>query len=141
MSKSYRDLEIYQFSHKLAVEIHKMTMTDLPPSERFEEAIQIRRASKSISTNIFEGFGRRKYIADYLRFLTYSHASCDETMEQLFYLRDTNCLSEVKSAYFIEKYETLGKDLFIHPISSKVPQQMIGNQRGLVADIRSHLVT
>ena len=116
MSRSYRDLEIYQFSHKLAVEIHKMTITDLPPSERFEEAIQIRRASKSISTNIVEGFGRRKYIADYLRFLTYSHASCDETTEHLFYLRDTNCLSQSRSAYFIENYETLGRK--IYPLSN-----------------------
>jgi four helix bundle protein len=111
MAKSYRDLEIYQNAHKLAVEIHNMTMMELPPLERFEEAIQIRKASKSISTNIVEGFGRRKYIGDYLRFLTYSHA-CDETMEHLFYLRETDSLSETRSSYFIENYEILGRKIF-----------------------------
>ena len=56
--KSYRDLEIYKESKKLAIEIHKMTL-QLPKFELFEEGGQIRRSSKSVTAMIVEGYGRR----------------------------------------------------------------------------------
>jgi len=52
---TYKDLDIYKLSHRLAVEIHKMALK-LPKFEMYEEGAQIRRSSKSISTNIVEGF-------------------------------------------------------------------------------------
>jgi four helix bundle protein len=115
---SYRDLEIYKMAHRLAVEIHKMTLAELPIHERFEEASQIRRAAKSTSTNIVEGFGRGRYKAEFLRFLTYSHASCDETLEHVVLLKDTSSLSKDRSVYFIQNYETLSKkiNLFIQAV-------------------------
>jgi hypothetical protein len=58
--QSYKDLEIYKKAHKLAVEIHKMSL-ELPKFEMFEEGGQIRRSSKSVKSNIVEGFGRRRY--------------------------------------------------------------------------------
>ena len=56
MAKSYRDYEIWQMAYELAVRVHKMTLAKLPKFEMFEEASQIRRSSKSISSNIVEGF-------------------------------------------------------------------------------------
>ncbi|MFH1318974.1 MAG: four helix bundle protein [Candidatus Omnitrophota bacterium] len=56
--KSYKDLDIYKKSHKLAIEIHQMSL-ELPKFEMYEEGSQIRRSSKSIKSNIVEGFGRR----------------------------------------------------------------------------------
>jgi len=67
--QSYRDLKIYQLAHKLAVEIHEMSLT-LPKFEMYEEGAQIRRSSKSVKTNIVEGYGRRRYKADFIKFLT-----------------------------------------------------------------------
>jgi four helix bundle protein len=49
----------------------------------YELGSQIRRSSDSITTNIAEGYGRRRYKADFLRFLVYSHASSDETISHL----------------------------------------------------------
>ena len=68
MSKRYRDLEIYQVAHKLAVEIHKMKL-ELPKFEMYEEGRQIRKSSKGIVACIVEGFGRRQYKNDFIRFL------------------------------------------------------------------------
>ena len=57
--RSYRGLEVYQKSYDLALRIHKVTLK-FPDYERYEIASQMRRASKSITLNIGEGFARRK---------------------------------------------------------------------------------
>ncbi|MCI0443850.1 four helix bundle protein [bacterium] len=108
---NYRDLEVYRLSHELAVEIHRMTLSELPRYEQFEEASQIRRSAKSISVNIVEGFGRRRFKAEYVRFLIFSHASCDETIEHLSLLKDTNSLKKERAEYFLSKYDVLGRKI------------------------------
>jgi four helix bundle protein len=57
-SRSYEDLEIYSLAKKLAVKLHKITIEKLPKFEMFEEGSQARRSSKSVVSNIVEGFGR-----------------------------------------------------------------------------------
>jgi four helix bundle protein len=108
---NYRDLEVYRLSHELAVEIHGMTLSELPRYEQFEEASQIRKSAKSISVNIVEGFGRRRFKAEYVRFLIFSHASCDETIEHLSLLKDTNSLKKERAEYFLSKYDVLGRKI------------------------------
>lgn len=109
--QSYKDLEIYKISHKLAVEVHKMSL-DLPKFETYEEGSQIRRSSKAIPSNIVEGFGRKKYQQDYLRFLITSHASCNETIEHLELLHETGSFKDKeKFDYFWKEYDHLGRKL------------------------------
>ena len=60
MSQSYRDLDICKKAHKLAIQIHRMSLK-LPKFEMYEEGRQIRKSSKSVKDNIVEGFGRRRY--------------------------------------------------------------------------------
>jgi hypothetical protein len=55
--ESYKDLEIYVISKDLAVQVHKMTLEDLPKFEMYEEGSQIRRSSKTIVSGIVEGCG------------------------------------------------------------------------------------
>jgi len=62
---SYRNLEVWQIARELSVLIHKMTLNELPKFEMYEEGSQIRRSSKSVRTNIVEGYGRRNYKLDY----------------------------------------------------------------------------
>ena len=108
---TYKDLDIYKLSHKLAVEIHKMTLK-LPKFELYEEGAQIRRSSKSVSTNIVEGFGRRRYKQEFIQYLIYSLASCDETKEHLQYLYDTGSLKDKEQFnYFMNGYDELGAKL------------------------------
>lgn len=108
--KSYKDLDIYKKSHKLAVEIHNMTLKDLPYFEMYEEGRQIRKSSKSIKSNIVEGFGRRKYKQEFIKFLIYSLSSCDESMDHLETLYYTKSLKdEEKFGYLAKEYAHLGK--------------------------------
>jgi four helix bundle protein len=106
---SYRDLDIYKKAHKLAVEIHKMTLT-LPKFEMYEAGSDIRRSSKSVKNSIVEGFGRRRYKQEFIRFLSFSQGSCDETTEHLVTLYDTGSLTDEKQyKYFMEEYDHLGR--------------------------------
>jgi len=107
--QSYKDLEIYKLAHKLAVEVHGMSL-NLPKFEMYEEGSQIRRSSKSVSNNIVEGFGRRRYKKDFIKFLVYSLGSCDETIEHLALLYETKSLNDkLIYNYFKEEYDHLGR--------------------------------
>lgn len=101
--KSYRDLEIYQESKKLAIEIHKLSLT-LPRFELYEEGSQIRRSAKSVTSSIVEGYGRRRYKADYIKYLIYAQSECDEVIVHLDFLFET------KSFLDQERYDQLKTD-------------------------------
>lgn len=91
---SYRTLEIWTLARDLSKDVHPMTLTHLPKFELYEEGSQIRRSSKSIRANIVEGYGRREYKQDFVRYLTFALASCDETTDHLECLSETGSLSD-----------------------------------------------
>jgi four helix bundle protein len=106
--KSYRDLEIYKKSYELAMNLHKTAM-GLPKHELYEEGTQIRRASKSISVNIVEGFGRRRYKNEFIKFLTYALSSCDEIIVHLNFIYDSGYISKKEFDQYQNDYYYLGR--------------------------------
>ena len=68
---SYKNLRIYQLSNELVIQIHMMSL-ELPGFERYEIGSQIRRSVKSVKSNIVEGYGRRRYKNEFIRFMTMS---------------------------------------------------------------------
>jgi four helix bundle protein len=108
--QSYRDLRIWKQAHELAVIVHKMTLEKLPKFEMYEEGSQIRRSSKSISSNIVEGYGHRRYENEFIKFLNYALASCDETRDHLEILFETSSLTDRTLFEDLSKrYDILGK--------------------------------
>ncbi|UGU17392.1 four helix bundle protein [Sinomicrobium kalidii] len=71
MTTSYRDLDIYKISFELFIKAHRLSLR-LPKYELFELGSQLRRSSDSVNSNIVEGYGRKKYKNDFVKFLTYS---------------------------------------------------------------------
>jgi len=109
---SYRTLTIWQEARSIVIDVHKMTLTNLPAFELYEEGSQIRRSVKLVKSNIVEGYGRRRYKQDYIRFLTYSQASCDETTDHLETLYETASLKD-EAVYesLHQRLQTLGKKI------------------------------
>lgn len=62
--------------------------------EQFEEAQQIRRSIKSVRSNIVEGYGRRFYKQEFVRFIIIALASNDETIDHLETLFETKSLTD-----------------------------------------------
>jgi four helix bundle protein len=107
--KSYRDLDIFNESKRLAIEIHKMSLK-LPKFELYEEGSQVRRSSKSVTSMIVEGYGRRRYKADYIKHLVYSQSECDETITHLDFLLETGSATEIEKMKMLRmEYDSLSK--------------------------------
>jgi len=85
---------------------------NLPKFEMYEEGSQIRRSSKSVKSNLVEGYGRRNYKNDYIRFITFALASNDETIDHLETLHETKSLTDEKLFKQLDsKLQILGKKI------------------------------
>ena len=89
------ELKIYEKAHKLAIEIHRMSL-ELPSFEMYEQASQIRRSSKSVAAQIVEGYSLRNYKNEYIHYLNRAYASNCETKEHLQLLFETKSLKDDK---------------------------------------------
>lgn len=108
---SYKNLEIWRLAREVVIDIHTMSLA-LPKFEQFEGAQQIRRSSKSVKSCIVEGYGRRRYKADFIKFLIYAIASNDETLDHLETLFETGSLiNQEQYSTIHKKVEQLGKML------------------------------
>jgi four helix bundle protein len=109
--KSYKDLDIYIISMDLFLTLHPKTLK-LPKYELYELGSQLRRSSDSVVSNIVEGYGRRRYKADFIRFLVFSHASCLETINHVNKIVELYPDLKVEFEPFISNYENLGGKIF-----------------------------
>ena len=103
---SYKNLEIWQLARKLVIDIHKMTLHQLPKFEMYEEGNQIRKSSKSVRSTIVEGYGRRRYKQEFIRFLIYAIGSNDETLFETKSLTDKKLYQDLS-----ERLDKLGRKL------------------------------
>ncbi len=109
--KSYEDLDIYTISLALFYRIHKESL-EVTKHELYELGSQIRRSADSVNSNIVEGYGRKRYKADFIKFLVYSHASCLETKAHLNKIRFLyiDLIPDVDQ--FIADYDILGAKIY-----------------------------
>ena len=116
---SYRKLEIWKLAQELVIDIQHMTFNHLPSFELYEEGEQIRRSIKSVKSNIVEGYGRRRYKQEFIKFLVYSLSSNDETQDHLDSLFITGSLQDIQLYKDLDRrLITLGKkiNLFIQAV-------------------------
>src|SRR5688500_17178291 len=108
---SYRELEIFNESRRLAIEVHAMSL-ELPKFEMYEEGNQVRKSSKSVTSMIVEGYGRRRYKADYIKYLVYSQSECDETIVHLDFLLETGSATDkLETQSLRTEYDILSKKI------------------------------
>ena len=116
---SYKNLEIWQLARGLVIDIHKMTLQKLPKFEMYEDGLQIRKSIKTVKSTIVEGYGRRRYKQEFIKFLIYALSSNDETIDHLETLFETESLKD-KELYadLHNRLELLGKklNLFIQSV-------------------------
>ena len=80
--KFHQDLKVFQRSFDVAMQIFELSKT-FPKEETYSLKDQIRRSSRSVSANISEAWGRRKYEKSFVAKLTDSEGEARETQTWL----------------------------------------------------------
>lgn len=78
--KSVRDLEVYKLAFAAAMEIFQISKT-FPAEERYSLTDQIRKASRSVCTNLSEGWRKRRYKAVFVNKLSDGMQEASETQK------------------------------------------------------------
>ena len=110
MIQSYRDLEVYQESYQLMLDIGK-AIKILPKTERFDLVSQMRRASRGIPPKIAEGYAKRHYVAEFRRQLISAIGESNEMEVHLETARDLGLLPKDLCNNILKKYQVLGRKL------------------------------
>ena len=109
--KRDKDLEIYNLSLSLFYKTHAISL-QLPKYELYELGSQVRRSSDSVITNIVEGYGRKRYQADFIKFLVYSHSSNLETINHLEKIEKLYPDFQKETTKLIAEYDILGAQIY-----------------------------
>jgi len=107
--KSYRDLEVWQRSMKLAKRIYQVAQR-FPPDERFGLTNQLRRASVSVPSNLAEGHARFG-AGEFARFISIAMGSVAEIETQILLSADLGYLEADFRKELLDELETIGKML------------------------------
>ena len=109
--KTYRDLEIYKLSYQLAIEIFSITKK-FPKDEMYSLSSQIRNSSRSVPSNIAEGWSKRRYENIFKRHLTDAIGSVDETIVWLDFSLDFQYIDKPTHERLVSKYNEVGKMIY-----------------------------
>lgn len=107
MIKSFRDLDIYKESYELMILIHR-EVKKLPVYEKLDLVSQLRRASKSIPSNIAEGWAKKQHEKDFKRHLDIALGSANEMEVHLETAKDLDYLNKELCNSLLLRYKNLG---------------------------------
>lgn len=83
----------------------------LPHHERRDLADQMRRACKSVPTNIAEGYARRTSPKEFCRYLSLAMGSANEMEVHIATARVLGYVEDAEGQKFLNEYQIIGKQL------------------------------
>ena len=103
---NFSDLKVYNIGLRLVKEIQ--TLVDSGSKLRYlKETQQLIRSAASVPANIAEGFAKKVYPKDFIRFLNIALGSSDETQCHIAVLYINNNISQKDYEYFLNQYKNL----------------------------------
>ncbi len=122
--RGFEDLECYQLALEVMSKIHAFSET-LPPKEKFDLYSQIRRASKGVTGNIAEAYGRYHYL-DSLHYYSIARGELNETLAKLI---DARVLEYINQDEFESLYNLIRHtEQVLNGFMSYVRRQRAGSQ-------------
>ena len=115
--KGFRDLIVYQKAYKLAMQIFEISKS-FPKEEKYSLTDQIRRSSRSVTSNIAEAWARKKYIKSFVNKLTDSLGEEYETEVWLDYSYSCDYITESVHTELMNGYDEVRKmliSMITHP--------------------------
>ena len=108
--KSAKDLIVYKKAYALAMEIYQLSKS-WPSEEKYSLTDQIRRASRSVCTNLREAWAKRRYEAHFISKLTDSDGENSETDTWLDFALDCGCLGKSDHLRLTDECRQIGSML------------------------------
>lgn len=105
----FEDFRVWQLSHKLALEIYRITKF-FPKEELYGLISQLRRAASSVPANIVEGYYRNT-TKELVRFIFNARGSAGEVTYFLILAKDLGYLNIDSYKSLREEYESLIRQL------------------------------
>lgn len=102
----FSDLRVYKVSIELIEKLDQL-ISKIPNKNKISEIDQIKRSSSSVPANIAEGFGKKQYPKDYIRFLTIAIGSSDETQSHIIVMHRKKYINKEDFDYFTNQYKNL----------------------------------
>lgn len=90
---SFEELACWKESRKLRNFVKNTITSQLPGSEKFALASQIKRSSRAVGNTIAESFGRFNY-QENIQFCRMARGSLSETLDHVIIARDEDYISE-----------------------------------------------
>lgn len=111
--KTIKDLNVYQEAYELAVEIFELTKK-FPKEETYSLIDQIRRSSRSVAVNINirEGFAKRIYKQLFVKYLSDSLGSSEETRGWLDFSLSCKYISAEEHLKLDDRYDKINAMLY-----------------------------
>lgn len=108
MSNDFKDLLVYKKAFQLAMDIFYLTK-DFPKEERYSLTSQIRRSSRSVCSNLAEGYRKRQYEKHFLSKTSDSDMENSETQVWLDF--SLACKYIVKEIYddYLNRSQEIGR--------------------------------
>jgi four helix bundle protein len=107
MSKSFEDLQVWQRSKALAVQVINLLST----SKNYGLKDQMMRSAISIPSNVAEG-AERKGSKEFANFISYSSGSCAELMTQIMIAKEINEFDDDKADALIAECREISRMLY-----------------------------
>ena len=107
---SFRDLIVFQKAYKLAMEIFLLSET-FPMGVKYSLTDQIRRSSRSVTSNLAEAWAKRIYIKSFVSKLSDSLGEEYETEVWLDYLKDSKYINLQTCQKLMSEYDEVRKML------------------------------
>lgn len=104
--KFHQDLKVFQKSVEFAMIIFELTKS-FPKEELYSLTDQIRRSSRSVSANISEAWGKRKYEKSFVAKLTDSEGEARETQTWLLYAWKCKYINEEQLINLNKQYNQI----------------------------------
>jgi len=100
----HRDLKVYQLSFEAGMDIFELSKR-FPNEEKFSLTDQIRRSSRSVSSNIAEAWRKRRYPKSFISKLSDSEGEAAETQVWLNYALACKYIDVEKHDNLYDKYD------------------------------------
>ena len=110
MEQGVKSLRVYQLAYELAMKIFIISK-DFPKEERYALTDQIRRSSRSVCSNLAEGYRKRIYPRHFTAKLTDADGECSETLVWVDFAKDCQYISVEMHQELTDSYHSVGSML------------------------------